>query len=68
MSVRQLKQESQHPTANLENHMCAVPVPSPNHSAHHIVLDKDKTQDANRARIRMHLFGIRINSKPEDRR
>ena len=47
----------------LEKYMRAVPVPKPSgdHTAHHIVPGKGKTLDANRARVRMHLFGIRIN-------
>jgi len=47
----------------LEKYMRAVPVPKPsaNHTAHHIVPGKGKTKDATRARIRLHLFGIRIN-------
>jgi len=43
--------------------MRAVPVPKPsaNHTAHHIVPGKGKTKGAVRARIRLHLYGIRIN-------
>ncbi len=47
----------------LEKYMRAVPIPKPsgNHTAHHIVPGKGKTKAAVRARIRIHLYGIRIN-------
>ena len=61
-----LKAEKHHQSrgaVELEKYMRAVPVPKPSgeHTAHHIVPGKGKTLDANKARIRMHLFGIRIN-------
>lgn len=58
-----LSTEGHHPTNDLEKNMRAIPVPkpSPDNTAHHIVPGKGKTKFANRARVRLHLFGIRIN-------
>lgn len=60
---KDLEREEHHPTDVLENYMLAAgkPKPSPSHTAHHIVPGKGKTKWANRARVRMHLFGVRIN-------
>ncbi len=59
----ELQIEEYHPTGTLEKFMRAVPVPKPSksHTAHHIVPGKGKTQYAYRARVRIHLFGVRIN-------
>ncbi|AQT61459.1 AHH domain-containing protein [Cellvibrio sp. PSBB023] len=55
--------EEHHPTDQLEAFMRAVPnpKPSPNHTAHHITPGKGKTKFAYRARVRMHVLGVRIN-------
>lgn len=59
----ELLAEEHHPTEILEEFMRAVPNPKPssNHTAHHITPGKGKTKFAYRARVRMHLVGIRIN-------
>lgn len=59
----ELQVEEHHRADALEKFMRAVPIPKPsrNHTAHHIVPGKGKTQYAYRARVRIHLFGVRIN-------
>lgn len=66
MKQQALLEEKHHQSrgaTELEKYMRAVPIPKPsaNHTAHHIVPGKGKTKDAVRARVRLHLYGIRIN-------
>lgn len=58
-----LAKDKHHPTEQLERFLRADgrPKPSPAHTAHHIVPGKGKTRAANRARLHIHLFAIRIN-------
>ncbi len=55
--------ESHHPTATLEMFLRAIgrPKPSPKHTAHHISPGTGKTVAAAKARVLLHLHGIRIN-------
>ncbi len=58
-----MKKESHHPTDDLENNMRAMgrPKPSARHTAHHVIPGRGWTENANRARVRMHLYGVGIN-------
>lgn len=58
-----LAKDKYHPTAQLERFLRADgrPKPSSLHTAHHIVPGKGKTRAANRARLHIHRFAIRIN-------
>lgn len=59
-----MREEQHHPTAILEGYMRAeaVPKPSPEHTAHHIVPGKGKLKQVTaRTRAHLHAFGIRIN-------
>ncbi len=55
--------EKHHPTYYLAKYMRADgrPQPSSKHTAHHIIPGKGKTKLANRARLHMHRYGLRIN-------
>lgn len=60
---KRLKNESHHPTDELESNMRAMgrAKPSSNHTAHHVVPGRGWTENANKARVRMHLYGVGIN-------
>jgi hypothetical protein len=55
--------DKHHPTEQLERFLRADGRPKPSllHTAHHIVPGKGKTRAANRARLHIHRFAIRIN-------
>ena len=59
----ELAKDKHHPTEQLERFLRADgrPKPSSLHTAHHIVPGKGKTRAANRARLHIHRFAIRIN-------
>lgn len=58
-----LEAEPHHPPGVLEKMLKAAcrPKPSHRHSAHHIVPGKGRLSRTYEARVRMHLFGVRIN-------
>ncbi len=64
-AARAMAAENHHPTKTLESFMRAegVPKPSSNHTAHHILPGKGqyRQMEVSRARLHMHLNGIRIN-------
>ena len=55
--------EKHHPTKTLALHMKAAcnPQPCPSHSPHHIVPGRGYTVQAYKARVHLHLHGLRIN-------
>ncbi len=61
--LQAMKDERHHPSYALAKFLRADgrPQPSPNHTAHHIIPGKGKTDFAARARINLHTFDIRIN-------
>lgn len=62
-SRKLLEVEAHHPTDALAEFMAVEgkPKPSPDYQAHHIVAGKGKISDTYRARVHMHIYGIRIN-------
>lgn len=60
---KRLMKEAHHPIDILDSNMRAQgrPKPSPNHTAHHVAPGRGWTENANRARVRMHLYGLGIN-------
>lgn len=58
-----MKDERHHPSYALAKFLRADgrPQPSPNHTAHHIIPGKGKTEFAARARLNLHMYDIRIN-------
>lgn len=60
---KRLKGEAHHPSLGLERNMRAQgrPQSSTRHAAHHVVPGRGWTENANKARVHMHLLGIGIN-------
>jgi hypothetical protein len=60
---REMKKEKHHPADKLARYMRADgrPQPSNRHTAHHIVQGKGKTENADKARVQLHFYNVRIN-------
>ena len=63
MTRKEFREEKHHPTKKLASNLRASgrPRPSQNHTAHHVVLGKGRTQGMADARLLMFLYKIRIN-------
>ncbi|EIO4079099.1 hypothetical protein D8T49_22560 [Vibrio vulnificus] len=62
-SRTELAKENHHPTNRLVSNLYAIaePQPSPNHTAHHIVMGNGRVRAMVNARLQMFMYGIGIN-------